>query len=112
MRDTSSLGQAGVLQSQHCVVSMQAGCLAYAVFCSLSRISDNKHHPSDVVAGSLLGAALALVAVWGGGGAGELGRPASRSSPPAICSEAADIEIELINISLSPQYKNIIPMLS
>ena len=77
MRDTSSLGQAGVLQSQHCVVSMQAGCLAFAVFCSLSRISDNKHHPGDVVAGSLLGAALALVAVWGGGrgrGTGQAGQ--------------------------------------
>ena len=65
----------------YCVVSMQVGCLAYAVFCSLSRISDNKHHPGDVVAGSLLGAALALVAVWGGGRGRGTGQGGQQEQP-------------------------------
>ena len=32
----------------------------YATYCSLSRISDNKHHPTDVVAGIILGLTHAL----------------------------------------------------
>lgn len=39
---------------------LQAVLLLYAVVVSLSRVSDNKHHPTDVIAGAVLGAALAL----------------------------------------------------
>ncbi|ALC44265.1 CG11425 [Drosophila busckii] len=38
-------------------------CIGYATFVGLSRVMDYKHHWSDVVAGSLLGALVALVVV-------------------------------------------------
>ena len=34
---------------------IQVGCSLFAVFTSLSRVSDYKHHPEDVVFGALLG---------------------------------------------------------
>ena len=34
---------------------IQVGCALFAVFTSLSRVSDYKHHPEDVVFGALLG---------------------------------------------------------
>lgn len=38
-------------------------CLAMAWFTALSRISDYKHHWSDVLAGSILGAVIAFLVV-------------------------------------------------
>jgi len=38
---------------------IQVGCLMFALFSSLTRISDYKHHPGDVVGGALLGWAVA-----------------------------------------------------
>lgn len=35
--------------------------VSMAVFVSLSRVIDNKHHPTDVLAGSVLGIIIALV---------------------------------------------------
>ena len=35
--------------------------LSVAVFTALSRISDNKHHPTDVLAGSLIGILIACI---------------------------------------------------
>jgi phosphatidate phosphatase len=34
--------------------------IAAALFTALSRISDYKHHPTDVLAGSILGTAVAI----------------------------------------------------
>ena len=34
--------------------------LSYAWYCGLTRVSDYKHHPTDVLAGGLLGTAMAL----------------------------------------------------
>jgi len=34
---------------------IQVGCALFAVFTSLSRVSDYKHHPGDVVGGAILG---------------------------------------------------------
>ena len=33
--------------------------LSYAWYCALTRVSDYKHHPSDVLAGGLLGLTMA-----------------------------------------------------
>ena len=38
--------------------------MVYAVLVSISRVTDNKHHPTDVLAGALLGLALALLALY------------------------------------------------
>ncbi|XP_002028243.2 putative phosphatidate phosphatase [Drosophila persimilis] len=42
---------------------LQLGCLCVAWFVAISRVMDYKHHWSDVVAGSLLGAGTAFVVV-------------------------------------------------
>ena len=42
---------------------VQAGLLAYCALVAVSRVADNKHHATDVVAGALLGAAVALLAL-------------------------------------------------
>ena len=51
--------------------------MVYAVLVSISRVTDNKHHPGDVVAGALLGLGVALLSLqrilqpdcrWGGRG--------------------------------------------
>ena len=34
--------------------------ICYAWFCALTRVSDYKHHPSDVMAGAVLGTVVAL----------------------------------------------------
>ena len=39
--------------------SRQICLLSYAWYCALTRVSDYKHHPSDVLAGGLLGLAVA-----------------------------------------------------
>ena len=44
-------------------VRVQAGLLAYCALVAVSRVADNKHHATDVVAGALLGAAVALLAL-------------------------------------------------
>jgi len=43
---------------------LQAMMMIYATYCSLSRVADNKHHPTDVGAGAVLGSALALGIVY------------------------------------------------
>lgn len=40
---------------------IQVGCLLFAFFTCLTRVSDYKHHPEDVVGGAVLGAALAVL---------------------------------------------------
>ena len=45
------------------VCRVQAGLLAYCALVAVSRVADNKHHATDVVAGALLGAAVALLAL-------------------------------------------------
>ena len=41
--------------------TVQLSLVTFAFFVALSRVSDNKHHPTDVLAGSLIGIAVALV---------------------------------------------------
>jgi len=41
---------------------IQVGCVLFAFFTCLTRISDYKHHPGDVVGGALLGVSLATLA--------------------------------------------------
>jgi len=41
---------------------IQVGCLLFALFTSLTRVSDYKHHPEDVVGGALLGLVMSTVA--------------------------------------------------
>ena len=41
---------------------VQIACIIFALFTSCSRVSDYKHHPEDVVVGSVLGAGWALLA--------------------------------------------------
>ena len=38
-------------------------CVLYAIFTAISRITDHKHHPTDVMAGAALGAVLATATV-------------------------------------------------
>lgn len=40
-------------------LTRQICLLTYAWYCALTRVSDYKHHPSDVLAGGLLGLAMA-----------------------------------------------------
>jgi len=40
---------------------IQVGCSLFTIYTSLTRISDYKHHPEDVLAGNLLGATIALL---------------------------------------------------
>ena len=37
--------------------------VCYAWFCALTRVSDYKHHPTDVLAGAVLGTILALTVI-------------------------------------------------
>ena len=39
---------------------MKVLLLLYAWYCTLTRISDYKHHPTDVLSGALLGTAMAF----------------------------------------------------
>lgn len=60
---------------------LQLLLLLYAILCCCSRLTDNKHHPTDVLAGAVLGTSLAVAALsW----AGREGRRAERvrSAPP------------------------------
>jgi phosphatidate phosphatase len=45
-----------------CILYLQVGCVLFAFFTSLTRISDYKHHPEDVVCGAILGFAVATLA--------------------------------------------------
>jgi len=47
---------------------LQVVCLVYAMVCSLSRVTDKKHHPTDVLAGAVLGTALAIGVSYVAGG--------------------------------------------
>jgi hypothetical protein len=38
-------------------------CVLYAIFTAISRITDHKHHPTDVMAGAVLGSVLAAATV-------------------------------------------------
>ena len=42
---------------------LQLLALTWAIMCALSRVSDYKHHPTDVLAGSVLGFLVALCVV-------------------------------------------------
>ena len=37
--------------------------LVYCVFVSISRVTDHKHHPTDVLAGASLGLVISLVSL-------------------------------------------------
>lgn len=50
-------------RSQFLLLSMQLLCLTWACFCSVSRITDHRHHWWDVLAGSLLGVIFASLTV-------------------------------------------------
>ncbi|CAF0871689.1 unnamed protein product [Didymodactylos carnosus] len=41
---------------------VQTGCVALAAFIGITRITDHRHHPTDVLAGSLLGTIVAIIA--------------------------------------------------
>ncbi|XP_023339512.1 phospholipid phosphatase 1 [Eurytemora carolleeae] len=41
---------------------IQVGCSLFAIYTSLSRISDYKHHPEDVIGGAVLGSLVAVLA--------------------------------------------------
>ena len=38
--------------------------VVYAVGVSISRVTDNKHHPTDVLAGAVLGLTVALLSLF------------------------------------------------
>ena len=42
---------------------MQTGCALFAVFTSLTRVSDYKHHAGDVISGAVLGLAISSLTV-------------------------------------------------
>ena len=42
---------------------VQIMLVCYAWFCALTRVSDYKHHPTDVLAGAVLGTILALTVI-------------------------------------------------
>ena len=42
---------------------IQVGCALFAVFTSLTRVSDYKHHPEDVVGGAILGVLVSSLTV-------------------------------------------------
>jgi len=42
---------------------IQVGCAMFALFTSLSRVSDYKHHPEDVVCGAFLGLAISTLTI-------------------------------------------------
>ena len=44
-------------------LALQTVAIAGAFYCGLSRVSDNKHHPTDVLAGAILGVLAALFTV-------------------------------------------------
>ena len=44
-------------------LTLHAGLVTWAVYCSLSRVTDHAHHPSDVIAGVVIGGVIAVVAV-------------------------------------------------
>ncbi|XP_059473457.1 phospholipid phosphatase 3-like isoform X2 [Neocloeon triangulifer] len=47
--------------SQYLKPWLQCVCLTWALLCALSRINDHRHHPHDVIAGSIFGAIFGLV---------------------------------------------------
>ncbi|XP_023330126.1 putative phosphatidate phosphatase [Eurytemora carolleeae] len=65
---------------------VQASCLLYAMFTAVSRVTDNKHHPGDVIAGSILGAIFALAAAY----------QMPRRNAGDICEKSTNTEMELI----------------
>ncbi|KAH8371623.1 hypothetical protein KR093_008284, partial [Drosophila rubida] len=65
-------------------------CVGLAAFVGLSRVMDYKHHWSDVVAGSLLGASVALAVVRGAAQQHRLRPQASVEAAPAAVVEAPE----------------------
>lgn len=49
--------------SQYLKPWLQCACITWALLCALSRINDHRHHPHDVMAGSIFGAVFGLVSV-------------------------------------------------
>jgi len=43
------------------VAVLQVGCLIFALYTSVTRVADYKHHPGDVLAGSLLGVVWSVI---------------------------------------------------
>eukprot|EP00090_Calanus_glacialis_P008029 TRINITY_DN16386_c0_g1_i1.p2 TRINITY_DN16386_c0_g1~~TRINITY_DN16386_c0_g1_i1.p2 ORF type:complete len:100 (-),score=29.84 TRINITY_DN16386_c0_g1_i1:43-342(-) len=52
------------LSSRSFTIMNQVLLLLYAWYCTLTRISDYKHHPTDVLSGSVLGALMAIATFW------------------------------------------------
>lgn len=51
------------IRSYFTILFLQALCLTWACFCATSRISDNRHHWWDVLAGSIIGIIFATLTV-------------------------------------------------
>ena len=52
------------LRSRTVGITTQAALMGTAIFISGSRVTDGRHHTGDVVAGTLVGAAIANIAYW------------------------------------------------
>ncbi|SPP76337.1 putative phosphatidate phosphatase [Drosophila guanche] len=75
---------------------LQLGCLCVAWFVAISRVMDYKHHWSDVVAGSLLGAGTAFVVVQ----AAKLEEEAPHSTTKVAATNANANEKEAVTVGL------------
>lgn len=47
-----------------CLLVVQIGLFSFAFFVSLTRISDHKHHPTDVIAGASIGSLIAFATFY------------------------------------------------
>merc|ERR1712106_360842 len=52
------------LSSKSFTIMHQVLLLLYAWYCTLTRISDYKHHPTDVLSGSILGSVMAFATFY------------------------------------------------
>ncbi|UJR14055.1 hypothetical protein I4U23_001052 [Adineta vaga] len=41
---------------------METGCFALAAYIGITRVTDNRHHPTDVLGGAILGTGIAIIA--------------------------------------------------
>ncbi|XP_034104036.1 putative phosphatidate phosphatase [Drosophila albomicans] len=77
----------------------QLVCVALATFVGLSRVMDYKHHWSDVVAGSLLGASVALAVVRGAAQQHRLHLQAATAKGPQSAAVASGGNVEAVAVA-------------